>query len=58
VRAYNGGSGDFAPSGVQGQNPWVGGREAKPPEAELYFYNKWLSFVRKIQRLFFFSTNS
>jgi len=28
ARAYNGG---FAPSGVQGQNPWFGGQRAKPP---------------------------
>ena len=36
ARAYNGGLGDGAPSGVQGQSPCQGVREAKPPEAESF----------------------
>jgi len=35
ARAYNGGSGSRAPSGVQGQSPWSGGQS--PPEAEKPF---------------------
>ena len=32
VRAYNGGSGGYAPSVVQGQSPWSG--RLCPPEAD------------------------
>jgi len=31
------GSGGRAPSGVQGQSPWSGGRGRSPPEAESFF---------------------
>jgi len=37
--------------GGLGVKPWLRGQGAKSPESERIFYNKWLSFVIKIQRI-------
>ena len=43
------GSGGFAPKGVQGPNPWLGGLGAKPPEAES-FLDFWMLNLLKYVR--------
>jgi len=60
ARAYNGGSGGFAPVGSRrpGKAPGYRGQMGLRPLKITYIYNKWLSFVMKIQRISSFPTNS
>jgi len=46
------GSGDGAPSGVQGQSPWSGGQGAKPPLKLRYFLLLNVQWKPKIRPFF------